>query len=96
MMKAVADNYQGYQKYQKFFIDAVVEHETISLKNRNDIYYNMYRDALKKAKEAKEVALSAYLEAKHIKNTYMLEDMEYESDLEEESITSMGEEIIEE
>ena len=73
-----------------------VSDETISLKNRNDIYYNMYRDALKKAKEAKEVALSAYLEAKHIKNTYMLEDMEYESDLEEESITSMGEEIIEE
>jgi hypothetical protein len=25
MMKAVADNYQGYQKYQKFFIDAVVD-----------------------------------------------------------------------
>lgn len=73
-----------------------ISDETISLKNRNDIYYNMYRDALKKAKEAKEVALSAYLEAKHIKNTYMLEDMEYESDLEEESITSMGEEIIEE
>lgn len=73
-----------------------ISDETISLKNRNDIYYNMYRDALKKAKEAKEVALSAYLEAKHIKNTYMLEDMEYESDLEEESITSMGEEVIEE
>ena len=25
MMTAVADNYQGYQTYQKFFIDAVVD-----------------------------------------------------------------------
>ena len=34
----------------------------------------MYKDAKKKAREAKLLALSNYLEAKRIKDTYMLED----------------------
>ena len=44
----------------------------------------MYREARRKAKYAKEMAISSYLEAKNIKNTYMLEDIEdsEESDLE--------------
>ena len=44
----------------------------------------MYREAKKKAKMAKDLALSSYLEAKRIKNTYMLEDIsDSDSDLEE-------------
>ena len=35
----------------------------------------MYREALCKAKMAKEMAVSSYLEAKRIKNIYMLEDL---------------------
>ncbi len=43
----------------------------------------MYRDALQKAKMAKSVALASYLEAKRIKNTYMLTDLnDDDSDLE--------------
>ena len=72
-------------------LDEIKETDTIKLKNRNDIYYGMYKDALAKAKKAKELAVVAFLEAKHIKNTYMLEDID-ESDLEDGSITSNSDE----
>lgn len=65
--------------------------QPMELKKRNEIYYGMYREALRKAKEAKSLALAAHLEAKAIKNTYMLEDIE-DSDLEDDSITSISEE----
>ena len=54
--------------------------DTFFLKKRNDVYYNMYREALKKAKMAKEIALTNYLEAKRIKNTYMLTELNEDSD----------------
>jgi hypothetical protein len=56
--------------------------EPIQLKERNDIYYEMYYEARRKAKMAKEMALNCYLEAKNIKNTYMLNDLQ-ESDSDE-------------
>ena len=34
----------------------------------------MYKEAKRKAKVARDLALSSYLEAKRIKNVYMLED----------------------
>jgi hypothetical protein len=48
----------------------------------------MYREACRKAKIARDLALSSYLEAKRIKNTYMLEDLtdSDESDLEQDSV----------
>jgi hypothetical protein len=67
-------------------LDEIPENEQIQIKTRNDVYYKMYQDAKKKAKLAKDLALSAYLEAKQIKNTYMLEDLDdSDSDLDEES-----------
>jgi hypothetical protein len=56
-------------------LDAVPETETVQLKPRNDVYYEMYRTAKRKAKMAKNLALKSYLEAKNIKNTYMLDDI---------------------
>ncbi len=50
--------------------------EEVQLKPRNDIYYEMYKEARKKAKLARDLALSSYLEAKKIKNTYMLEKID--------------------
>jgi len=50
------------------------EEETFVLKRRNDIYYEIYREAKRKAAIARDLALTSYLEAKHIKNIYMLED----------------------
>jgi hypothetical protein len=67
-------------------LDEIPENEQIQIKTRNDVYYKMYQDAKKKAKLAKDLALSAYLEAKRIKNTYMLEDLDdSDSDLDEDS-----------
>jgi hypothetical protein len=54
--------------------------EPFQIKKRNDVYYEMYREARKKAKIARDLALSSYLEAKRIKNTYMLNDLEDDSD----------------
>lgn len=36
----------------------------------------MYREARRKAKYARDMALSSYLEAKNIKNKYMLDDID--------------------
>jgi hypothetical protein len=67
-------------------LDKIESNETVQLKKRNDVYYKMYKDAKQKAREAKMIALSNYLEAKRIKNTYLLEDSsedESDNDLEE-------------
>jgi hypothetical protein len=66
-----------------FNLDEMSETETVSIKQRNDVYYKMYREAREKAKIARDLALSAYLEAKRIKNTYMLDDIIDSSDSEE-------------
>jgi hypothetical protein len=69
-------------------LEEVSINEPVMLKKRNDVYYEMYREALRKAKIAKELALSSYLEAKRIKNTYMLNDLnenEIDSDFDEDS-----------
>jgi hypothetical protein len=50
---------------------------TITLKKPNDVYYDIYKQARNKAKEAKKMAIIAYLEAKNIKKTYMLDDLDY-------------------
>lgn len=60
------------------------EEETFEISERKDVYYKMYKDARKKAKLAKELALASYLEARRIKNTYMLESIEDSDDSEEE------------
>jgi len=54
--------------------------ESISIKPQNDIYYERYREAQKRARIAKNLALQAYLEAKEIKNQYHLDDIESDED----------------
>ena len=57
----------------------------IQLKKPNEVYYELYREARNKAKVAKRNALQAYLEAKNIKKTYMVENIEdSDSDLDAE------------
>lgn len=69
-------------------LDSLTDHENVVIKKSNDVYYEMYREACRKAKIARDLALSSYLEAKRIKNTYMLEDLtdSDESDLEQDSV----------
>ena len=65
------------------------EEDAITLKNPNEIYLDIYRQAREKAKKAKQEAIKAYLEAKRIKELYMLEivdSSEDESDSDEESV----------
>ena len=61
--------------------------ETITLKKPNQVYYEIYKKAREKAKEAKKHAILAYLEMKNIKKTYMLDDID-ESDSEFEDFSS--------
>jgi hypothetical protein len=57
-----------------FDLAEISNNDTVQIKPRNDVYYRMYKSAKQKAKEAKLVALSSYLEAKRIKTTYSLVD----------------------
>lgn len=50
--------------------------ESITLKKPNQVYYEIYKKAREKAKEAKKEAILAFLEAKNIKKTYMLDDID--------------------
>ena len=63
-----------------FDLEELPQEDKIVLKNRKDVYYEMYREARRKAKIAKEMAMASYLEAKNIKNTYMLDDIEDSDD----------------
>jgi hypothetical protein len=60
----------------EFHLEELPESETLQLKERNDVYYELYKEAKRKAKIARDFAISAYLEAKEIKNKYMLEELE--------------------
>jgi hypothetical protein len=54
--------------------------ETITLKKPNQVYFELYKEARTKAKEAKKNLILAYLEAKNIKKTYLLDDVDNASD----------------
>ena len=61
-----------------------VDDAPLKLKSRNDVYYKLYKEIRQRAKEAKREALANYLEAKRIKNTYLLEDLsDSDSELDE-------------
>lgn len=61
-------------------LDDLDKNETVTIKPQNDIYYERYREAQKRAMIAKNLALQAYLEAKEIKNTYQLTDVDSDED----------------
>lgn len=69
-----------------FDLEKIPQTESVQIKRRNEIYYEIYKEAKRKAKIARDLALSSYLEAKHIKNTYLLEDTD-DSDFDEETFT---------
>ena len=71
-------------------IEDLSNNDTIFIKKRNDIYYQMYKEAKRKAKMARDLAISSYLEAKHIKNTYMIENEDSDSDFDEESFEGIS------
>lgn len=61
------------------------EMDNITLKKPNQIYFELYKEARLKAKTAKKNAILAFLEAKNIKKTYMLDNLnEIDSDFDDE------------
>lgn len=82
-LEEIDTSHDGMQEID-FNLEELVDSDPIQIKERNDVYYEMYREARRKAKIARDLALSSYLEAKRIKNTYMLDDIKDsdESDLE--------------
>jgi len=67
--------------------------DTIKLKEPNEVYLDIYKAAREKAKKAKNQAIKAYLEAKKIKELYMLDIID--SSDEEYEDSEEGEEYIE-
>jgi hypothetical protein len=64
--------------------------ESITLKKPNQVYFELYKEARNKAKQAKKNAILAYLEAKNIKKTYMIEnindsDSDFDAEIDEAS-----------
>lgn len=56
----------------------------VQLKKKDEVYYEIYKEVRRKARMAKKAAMIAYLEAKHIKNTYMLDVVDDDSSDEED------------
>lgn len=54
--------------------------DTVTLKKPNEVYMEIYKEARRKAKDAKKNAVQAYLEAKRIKSLYLLDDIESSDD----------------
>jgi hypothetical protein len=79
-----ADPLGGLEEVE-FHLEELTDPEPLVIKKRDNVYYEMYKEARKKAKIARDLALSAYLEAKRIKNTYMLEDLVDEDSDDEDS-----------
>jgi hypothetical protein len=84
ILKEKEDNPELFEV--EFDLEKMPVENTVTIKKRNDVFYEMYKEAMKKAKMAKDLALSSYLEAKRIKNTHMLEEISDESDFDEESL----------
>uniref|UniRef100_A0A6C0EQ83 Uncharacterized protein n=1 Tax=viral metagenome TaxID=1070528 RepID=A0A6C0EQ83_9ZZZZ len=73
-------------------IDVTLENdlESLKLKKPNQVYYELYKEARNKAKLAKKNAIISYLEAKNIKKTYMIEnindsDSDFDAEIDEVS-----------
>lgn len=56
-------------------LDVPKEEETIKLKNPNEVYFEMYKEAKKKAQIARDLAISSYLSAKQIKHNYLSDEV---------------------
>jgi len=81
----------GAPEIQEFDIDlekTLSTKDVFQIKKRNDLYYEMYREAKRKARLARDLAISTYLEAKRIKTTFLAMD-NTESDLEDAEFKNM-------
>ena len=71
------ENIEEPQELKEVDLNVKVENnlETLTLKKPNQVYFELYKEARQKAKTAKKMAILAYLEAKNIKKSYMIENL---------------------
>ena len=60
--------------------------QNITLRRPNEVYYEIYKIAKNKARQHKKAAITHYLEAKKIKNTYLLNDLDNSEDDDDEEV----------
>ena len=74
-------NNQEQDKYGLLEINTfdLNENDSITLKKPDEVYKELYKNAITRAKKLRQVALEAYLDAKKIKAKFMLKDI-YDSD----------------
>lgn len=61
---------------EEITLDMSVPEESMTLKKPDEVYYEIYRAARDKAKRMRQAAVEAYLEARHIKSKYLLNDID--------------------
>ncbi len=61
-------------------LEDIPQDEQMKIKPRNDVYYELYKDARKKAIISRNMAIQSYLEATEIKTKYNLDIMENDED----------------
>lgn len=89
LVDSILESMEQSNELTEFNIDLHLDNtsnDTIELKKPERVYYEMYQSVREKAKKAKQEAMLAYLEAKNIKKTYMLENL---SDSSEDSMDDM-------
>lgn len=77
------------------FETKVETQQPLQLKEKGELYYEMYGDAKRRAQMLKDMALSAYLEAKEIKQKYNLDDSDEDSSDEDTDKSDEEYEILE-
>lgn len=79
VVKNVYDGLEEVSDLDNFEEEEVKENTNIKLKQPNELYYKMYKEAKERAKNAQEKAIAMYLEAKNIKNLYNIDDADDDS-----------------
>jgi len=75
------EEFDGMKVIKDLKVD--MEATSLKLKKPDEVYYDLYKQAKEKAKQARKEAISLFLEAKSIKAKYMLNEID-ESDDDEE------------
>ena len=95
LVDSILESMEPSNELTEFNIDLHLDNtskDTIELKKPERVYYEMYQSVREKAKKAKQEAMLAYLEAKNIKKTYMLENLSDSSEDSMDDISDTGDE----
>ena len=75
LMEDIQENNDVLKEINNDDLNLDKNESSMKLKKPNQVYFELYKEARNKAKQAKKSAILAYLEAKNIKKTYMIENI---------------------